>query len=421
MYDEIKNEIRDLEEQITTIQSRASRRGLAMASGDRKNVHKMEEKIEELQMSLPVNGGPLTLPGANLASSSGPFANFGEQAQAIAKAATPGGQVDSRLYDIRAAATGLGESVPSEGGFLVQQDFSTELLQSSYDAGLISSRVNRMPISASSNGLKLPAVDETSRADGSRWGGIKSYWTNEAALKVKSKPKFRLMELNLKKLIGVSYVTDELLQDSTALDSFLRQAFTDEIAFKTDDAIINGTGAGEPLGILNCAALVSVDKEAAQAADTIMTENIVKMYSRLFASSRNSAVWLINQNVEPQLFTLHLDVGTGGIPVYMPAGGLSGLPYGTLFGRPVLPIEQCQTLGDQGDIILADFANGYVLADKGGIKTDRSIHVKFDYDETVFRFVLRVDGQPVRASALTPYKGGATATQSHFVALDDRA
>jgi HK97 family phage major capsid protein len=63
--------------------------------------------------------------------------------------------------------------------------------------------------------------------------------------------------------------------------------------------------------------------------------------------------------------------------------------------------------------------NGYVLAEKGGISSDMSIHVRFEYDESVFRFVLRVDGQPVRASALTPYKG--TATLSNFVALAARA
>jgi len=105
----------------------------------------------------------------------------------------------------------------------------------------------------------------------------------------------------------------------------------------------------------------------------------------------------------------------------MPAGGISGQPYGTLFGLPVLPIEQAATLGTQGDVILADLTNGYILAEKGGIKSDMSIHVQFIYDESVFRFVLRIDGQPVRATALTPYKGGSGSTQSHFITLDTRA
>jgi len=148
---------------------------------------------------------------------------------------------------------------------------------------------------------------------------------------------------------------------------------------------------------------------------------VINMWSRLFASSWPSASWLINQNVMPQLHTMSIAVGTGGVPVYMPAGGLSGLPYGTLFGRPVMAIEQCPALGDLGDIILCDFANGYILAEKGGLKADMSLHVQFLYDEAVFRFVLRLDGQPVRQTALTPYKGGANFTQGHFIALAARA
>jgi HK97 family phage major capsid protein len=144
------------------------------------------------------------------------------------------------------------------------------------------------------------------------------------------------------------------------------------------------------------------------------------MFSRLFASSRPSAVWYINQNIEPQLYTMALPVGLGGQLVYMPPGGLSGNPYGQLFGRPVIPIEQCQTLGTSGDIVLGDLTNGYILAEKGGIQSDMSIHVRFVYDESVFRFVLRVDGQPVRSTPLTPYKGGANYTQSHFVTLETR-
>ena len=105
----------------------------------------------------------------------------------------------------------------------------------------------------------------------------------------------------------------------------------------------------------------------------------------------------------------------------MPAGGLSGKSYGTLFGIPAVPVEQCQTLGDLGDIFLADFTNGYALATKGGIKQDVSMHVQFLTDQSVFRAVLRVDGQPILASKVTPFKGGSTYDQSHFIGLAVRA
>ena len=386
------------------------------------------ERQEQITATLNKPGVPLTMPAPENSKGKGhgitirdkdKFASFGEQMSAIMVAGSPGGSTDPRLR-IQSAATGLGETVSSDGGFLVQTDFSNELLKQVFETGILASRCRKIQISGNSNGIKIPGVDETSRAS-TRSGGVLAYWKDEAAAKTASKPKFRMIELSLKKLIGLCYATDELLSDSTALEGYIKQAFIDEFGFQIDDAIINGTGAGMPLGVLNSGSLVSVGAEVGQAASTVIAENVINMYSRIFATSRPNAVWLINQNIEPQLFTMSLAVGTGGVPIYMPAGGLSGQPYGTLFGRPVIAIEQAATLGTVGDIMFGDFGNGYVLAEKGGIQSDMSIHVQFLYDESVFRFVLRVDGQPVRASALTPYKGGASYTQSHFIALATRS
>lgn len=346
------------------------------------------------------------------------FTSFGQQMAAIMRAGVPGGHADPRLLN---AASGLNETTPSDGGFLVQQDFSATLLEQVYETGILAQRAQRVPISSNSNSIKINGVDETSRATGSRGGGIQGYWADEADEKTKSKPKFRKIELELKKLIGLCYATDELLLDAAALESIISDGFVSEFGFLLDDALVNGTGAGMPLGVLNAGCLVTQDKEVGQAATTIVAENVINMFSRLFASSRMNAAWFINQNVEPQLHTMSIAVGTGGQLIYMPPGGLSQSPYGSLLGRPVIPIEQCASVGTIGDIILADYNNGYYLAEKGGIKSDMSIHVRFIYDESVFRFVLRVDGQPKRASAMTPYKGGASHTQSHFVALQTRS
>lgn len=344
--------------------------------------------------------------------------NAGEFFMAVKAAATPGNQIDKRLITGIKAASGLSESVPSDGGFLVQTDFATELLKRANDTGVLAPRARRIPISGNANGIKLNGIDETSRVNGSRWGGVQSYWEGEADTATASKPKFRQMELTLKKLFGLCYATEEILQDASALESVMMQAFAEEFGFKVDDAIMNGTGAGQPLGIMNSSALVSVAKEVGQTAATIVPENLVKMYARMWARSRQNAVWYINQDIEPQLFTLGIQVGTGGGTVYMPPGGLSGQPYGTLFGRPVIAIEQAQTLGTQGDIMFADLSQ-YLLVDKGSVQPSVSIHVRFIYDESTFKFTYRVDGQPIWNSALTPFKGSNT--QSPFVTLDARA
>jgi len=316
------------------------------------------------------------------------------------------------------AASGLNESAPSEGAYLVQQEMSAELFKTTIAQSALASKCRRIPIGANANGLKMNAIDETSRATGSRWGGVQAYWLAEADAKTATKPKFRQMELKLKKLAALCYATDELIADAAALGAIISQVFPDEMAWLIDNAIIRGIGAGQPLGILNSPALVTVNAEAGQPADTIVFENIVNMYSRMIASSRANAAWYINQDIEPQLFTMALVVGVGGVPVYLPANGVAGAPYGTLMGRPVIPIEQADNLGDVGDIMFLDLSQ-YLMIDKGGVEQAESIHVRFTYDETVYRFVTRVDGQPMWSSALTPANG--TNTLSPFVTLAARA
>lgn len=346
------------------------------------------------------------------------FRSLAEQLQAIVRASRPGGHVDPRLMAMR-AATGLNESVPSDGGFLVQQDFAADLIRRVYEVGVLASRVRRIPLGANSNGVKMPAIDETSRADGSRWGGVMSYWAAEAATKTGSRPKFRQISLELEKLYALVYATDELVQDAAALESYIRLAATEELAFRLDDAILNGTGVGQPLGILNSPGLVTVNKEAAQAATTFIAENVSAMWSRAWAPSRRNAVWLYNQDMEPQLDMLALPIGVGAVPVYLPAGaGFRESPDAMLKGRPMLAIEQAQTLGTVGDIVLANL-DEYLLIEKP-LQTAMSIHVAFTTDETVFRFVLRVDGEPLWNSPLTP-KSGSSNTLSAFVALQTRS
>jgi len=353
---------------------------------------------------------PIATAAPAAAADPGPakFASVGELLQAVQRGN------DARLV---AAASGLNESVPSEGGFLVQSDIATELTNKAFETGQIVSRVRVQEIGAMSNGLKLNLANETSRAS-SRYGGIIAYWAAEAAEKTSSAPKFRQWDYNLQKLIGLWYATDELLQDATAMTSVVNEWFADEFGFQLDDAIYNGNGAGKPLGILAAPATVSVAKEAGQAAATIVADNVQKMYARMPAGSLGNSAWFINQETWPQLFKLSQAVGVGGVPMFIPAGGMSATPAGTLLGRPIVPIEQAAALGTVGDIAFCDFRQ-YLAIRKGGTQAASSIHVRFVYDESVFRFVLRFNGAPIPNSPLTPYKG--TATLSPFVTLATRA
>ena len=324
-----------------------------------------------------------------------------------------GGMVKSAF----AKQTGLHEGLGATGGFLVDTDRGGSLMQRVYSVGELLRRVDMVGISPNSNGMTFYGVNETARADGSRRGGIRAYWAAEGGAKTASQPAFRQLELRLHKVVALVYATDELLQDANALESWIMQNLPEELRFVVEDAIIRGTGVGMPQGILASGALVTQDAEAGQAADTVVSQNIMHMWSRLWAPSRRNAVWLINQDVEPQLYQMNLGVGTGGVALYQPPGGLSQTPYSTLMGRPIIASEYADTVGDLGDIMLLDFSE-YQMIEKGGIQTASSIHVAFTTDETCYRFVYRVDGISKWNAPLTPYQSALT--QSPFIALEAR-
>src|SRR5262245_12045724 len=345
------------------------------------------------------------------------FKNFGEFAQCVRSACVPGARPDDRLGGLTAKAiSGMGEYQSSDGGFLVPPEFAARIFERVYATDKLLGLTDSYTVS--SNGIAFPRNNESSRVDGSRKGGIRGYWMDEAGQLTGSKPTFGRLQLTLHKVCVMAYVTDELLSDSAiALDQYLTNAAVEEVNFLIGDAIVNGTGAGKPQGILNAPCTITVNKESGQAAATLVTQNIVNMWSRLFGPCRDKAVWLINQDVEPQLFTMTLGVGSGGVATYMPPGGLSGKPFATLMGRPVMPVEWCSTLGTVGDVILADLSQ-YVTISKGAVDYAQSMHLRFDYDEQAFRFIFRIDGQPWWATPLTPFKG--TNTQSCFVVLQTR-
>ncbi len=341
-----------------------------------------------------------------------------------------GGGTDPRLRGDggpQGAASGQNIAVPSEGGFLVQTDQSSELLRRVYETGAILSRTRNIPLGPNSNGMEIPYIDETSRVTGSRYGGVRGYWVAEAADITASKMKFGKIQLKLNKLATLGYATDEMLQDSTALDSILMDSFSEEITWMLEEAILWGTGAGQPQGAMTGPAVVSVPKVTSQTANTLWGDNVINLWTRMYGPSRANAVWLINQDVEPFLFKLTAEgvYGAGGsdsigIPIYTPAGmDLRGNPVAaSLFGRPVLISEHATTVGDVGDIMLADFSQ-YLTIAKGQMKQAMSMHVRFVQDEMAFKITYRFDGQSKWQSALTPAKGSATTSPFVYLAARD--
>lgn len=353
------------------------------------------------------------------------FSQLGEFALHVRRASIKGGHQSAKLETSeRLAATIYGsEGSGADGGFAVPPDFRTAIMEAVLGEESLISRCDT--VTTSGNTFTCP-VDMTTPWQTS--GGIQTYWGAEAGTKTQSKPQLQDRTTKLNKLYALVPMTDELMDDAPALDSYLRKKAPAKISFAADLAIVNGTGVGQPLGFLRSAALVSVGKESGQQADTLIATNVIKMYSAMYAPSRSRAVWLINQDIEPKLMKLSIAgtdetgntvSGWGGL-VYTPANGLAGAPYGTLFGRPVIPHQAMETLGDLGDIAFVDLTQ-YLLLLKSGAnpRVDVSMHLWFDQDVTAYRFVLRIGGIPWWDAPIDARDG--TADYSPFVAMAERA
>lgn len=353
------------------------------------------------------------------------FRSLGEYAVAVRGAvfvARQGGQMDQRLASLggMAAIAGMNAAAPgtvgtegngADGGFLIPPGFSTTLWRHSLEEQALLPLCDGLPISG--NSMSLPK-DETTP-----WGttGVRAFWQNEAAAATATKPVFGRMELKLKKLMALVPMSDELMADTVALGAYLEPNMARSIRWKTDEAVLFGTGAGQPFGCLNTGgSMVSVAKETSQTAATFNIQNASKMVARLLPGSYGTAVWLLNNDVLPQLFTMTL----GNQPVYIAAsGGAKENPYGFLLGRPVIVTQHAKAVGTQGDVSLVDLRGYQAIESQGGIQTATSMHLYFDADAVAFRATFRVDGQPKAAAAVTPANGSATL--SHFVQLDTRA
>lgn len=349
------------------------------------------------------------------------FRSMGDFARAVVGATMStrnGGGIDSRLAllmptDRSAAAPSTygNEGLGADGGFLVPPGFSTTVNQIALEEQSLLALTDGMPIEG--NTMTIPK-DETTP-----WGstGVRAYWQGEAAAGTATKPILGRTDMRLKKLLALVPVTEELLGDATALNAYLPPNMGRSIRWKSDEAVLFGNGAGAPLGAFSGAAAVSVAKEGSQTAATINVTNVTKMISRLLPGSYGRAVWLVNNDALPQLFTMTMSA----YPVWMGTGANSvqASPYGNLLGRPIIVTQHAKTLGTQGDIMLADLQQYQSITKAGGITMATSMHLYFDADAVAFKATFRVDGQPKLAAAVSPANGSNT--MSAFVQLDTRA
>ena len=313
-------------------------------------------------------------------------------------------------FSAAAPGTVSNEGAGADGGFSVPPAYSQDIFKLSLGEGSLLPLTDNTEVTG--NSMVFPKTEQTP------WGtnGVRAYWQAEASAATATKMVLSTQVLRLHKLMALVPLTDELLADTSALGSFLPDLIGDSIRWKTNEAILYGNGNGQPLGIMNSAALVTVPKESGQATLTLDRMNIAKMCARMpFSDTIRSQVWFMNNDAMPYLWTLN----SNNQILYLPYGGgmapFQATPNGTLLGRNVMTSQHAPTFSAANDVTLVDLSYYRTITKAGGIQTATSLHLYFDADATALRATFRVDGSPKIAAPITPAKGSTTL--SPFAAL----
>jgi HK97 family phage major capsid protein len=324
------------------------------------------------------------------------------------------GRMDERLkhrYHMTAGTDeARGNSDPA-GGFLLPIGFSPDLKKVQAEADPVAALTTKMPMQLPT--IQIPArVDKnhsTSVSGGLTWSRRPQTAPGSSSLQV-----FEQIQFTATNLTGLAYATEEMLSDSPiSFIALLQSGFAEQLGAHKIEERLSGTGAGEPLGILKSACLVTVNKEIGQAVDTIVKENIDQMRSRCWGYEKS--IWLANHNTIPSLRSLVQVIGVGGNAV--PYFNVDANGNATLDGRPLVITEYAKSIGDVGDLILGNWSE-YIDAEFEPMQNAESIHVRFVNHERCFKFWLRDTGAPWWRSALTPKN--STLTLSPFVVLQAR-
>lgn len=379
------------EKQIAMMEQTAAAQARLDAPGPRRVAPDMTPAPQGGSAATVVTGGDK--PGAS--KGTGGFQSLGEMALSV-RAARIGGQFDPRLRSLvsrpqNAASTFGSEAVGADGGFAIPPDFRTTIAKKVQGEASLLSLADQYETAA--NEVILPTDEATPWAT---TGGIQVAWLGEGSTIPGSKPALQQFQIRTNKIGAFVTATDELLQDAQVLTGYIENKVPDKMTYALNAAIVGGTGVGQPQGIIGAASVVSQTIVSGQtlANGGFVYTNATSMYSRMYDPLRKDGIWIANQDIEPLLFSMVVPGGSPAFPAYMPPGGLADKPYGTLFGRPIYYSEACSAIGTPGDIMFVNMKQYATAVKTGGVRSDVSIHLYFDADQTVFRFIMRIGGLP---------------------------
>lgn len=383
--EELKGEIRSFDARLEAFD---------MADAGKKDLKTFTPDVKKADRSIiEVVGGPVT---------NRTWAGMFNQGRAL----------EVNEEEIRAFRASMVEGTPATGGFSVPEPLAAQWLDDSIEGEIIRPRAQIWPMESPTR--KIPGWDAANQAGGVLFGGFKMEFLAEEGEGNKQTGKLRVIQLGANKGAIFVDISNELREDGQGFEAQLDRAMRTSIGYGMDQYFIGGSGAGQPLGIKNDPAKISIAKESGQLKDTILYSNLIKMFARMYPAGRQRAIWLANDDTIPQLLGITITIGAAGS--YYPAMTESNGQF-KILGRPVVFTSHMPTLGDADDIMFVD-PSQYAIGIRRDMKLERSNIPGWTKDLMSYRALLRFDGQGTWNAPITPRNGQSL---SWCVGLDERA
>ena len=282
-----------------------------------------------------------------------------------------------------------------EGGYLVPTQYRAGLLQVSPEEAIVRPRALVLPAGSPPDAaIEMPLFEQAKNAVGSHgdfYGGLWFGWTSEGGAKTNTETKIGLVEYKPYEWSGYAVLTDKIIRNANILEAFVLAKYKEALIGFEDYHFLRGTGVGQPLGIINSPAAVTVTRNTTV---TILFADITAMLDHFMDS--NKAVWIINKACKSKIMSLK-DANNNAIWM---SGNIIGKIPETLVGIPIVWTYKVPAVGTKGDIILADLSY-YIIKDGYGPAFAKSEHAYFLSNKTCLKMFGNVDGKPWLKSSIT--------------------
>jgi HK97 family phage major capsid protein len=290
------------------------------------------------------------------------------------------------------------------GGYAVPQELAYAILDGALHQEVVRPRADVHPMTSQTK--LIAAYDGLDQDPTASLYGFTFQWLSENQSVVPGGGQMRAIMLQAK--LGGIYLSasNELAADALDFEASLNERLMVAVAHNLDYYFLLGTGAGQPMGCLKSGCVIAQAAEVAQGAE-ILLENITGMFAK--SSSPTNAVWVASPTTLPTLMAMNMGLA-GTSPAALTVGADGSM---SLLTRPLLLSSKLPTVGNKYCLNLCDFSY-YAIGIRKEVGLERSSHAGFTSNSTVFRALVRVDGQ---SKAATPYVGEDGQQYSPFVTL----